>query len=194
MRNYLRGVKRRAGQHVIYARICLLSSPLQYQRRIAFFASRFLHGSLRSPYSTGTYTIIPYLFSKMAVEAPLLFTQSLCQTLCTYFLIGFQGNFGLFVTVFWLLGLASNSVAICAGCVVDDVKKAAELTPLIFVPQLLFSGFFVAINAIPVWLRWAQWLCSLKYTLNLLLLIEFNNDVCGARYECSGEERSDELG
>ncbi|GMH52876.1 hypothetical protein TrLO_g10234 [Triparma laevis f. longispina] len=131
-------------------------------------------------YSTGTYTIIPYLFSKMAVEAPLLFTQSLCQTLCTYFLIGFQGNFGLFVTVFWLLGLASNSVAICAGCVVDDVKKAAELTPLIFVPQLLFSGFFVAINAIPVWLRWAQWLCSLKYTLNLLLLIEFNNDVCGA--------------
>ena len=126
---------------------------------------------------------MPYLASKMAVELPLLFVQALVQTLCVYFLIGFQGNFGLLVTAWWALGLASNSVAIAVGCTVTNVKDAAELTPLVFVPQLLFSGFFVSISSIPVWLRWAQWLCSLKYTLNLLLLIEFSPDVCSENSE-----------
>ena len=131
-------------------------------------------------YSTGTFSALPYLVSKMLVELPLLFAQVLLQAVCTYFLVGFQGPFILIVLVWWLLSLASNSVAIAVGCTVSDVKTAAELTPLLFVPQLLFSGFFVSISQVPAFLRWAQWLCSLKYTLNLALLVEFNGGVCGA--------------
>jgi len=59
---------------------------------------------------------------------------------------------------------------------VTNVKDAMELFPLAFVPQLLFAGFFVQINQIPVWLRWAQWVCSLKYSVNLLLVTEFTED------------------
>mmetsp|Transcript_27011 Transcript_27011/g.43653 ORF Transcript_27011/g.43653 Transcript_27011/m.43653 type:complete len:111 (+) Transcript_27011:1562-1894(+) len=61
-------------------------------------------------------------------------------------------------------------------CMVTNVKDAMELFPLAFVPQLLFAGFFVQINQIPVWLRWAQWVCSLKYSVNLLLVTEFTED------------------
>lgn len=43
---------------------------------------------------------------------------------------------------------------------------------VLFVPQLLFAGFFVAIKEIPVWIRWAQYLCSLKYSINLVLIAE----------------------
>ena len=39
----------------------------------------------------------------------------------------------------------------------------------------LFAGFFIPITSIPVWLRWAQYLCSLKYSLNLLVVVEFEN-------------------
>ena len=50
---------------------------------------------------------------------------------------------------------------------------ASEFLPLLFVPQLLFAGFFVASELIPEWLRWAQYLCSLTYALRLALLAEF---------------------
>mmetsp|Transcript_4244 Transcript_4244/g.4120 ORF Transcript_4244/g.4120 Transcript_4244/m.4120 type:complete len:120 (-) Transcript_4244:302-661(-) len=32
---------------------------------------------------------------------------------------------------------------------------------------MIFSGLFTSISNIPVWLRWIQWLCSLKYGVNL---------------------------
>ncbi len=41
-------------------------------------------------------------------------------------------------------------------------------------PQILFAGFFIPISLIPVWLRWAQYLCALKYGVNILLVIEFS--------------------
>merc|ERR1712137_1034985 len=54
-----------------------------------------------------------------------------------------------------------------------------EMLPLLFVPQMLFAGFFVAPSLIPVWLRWAQYLCSLTYAVRLILLAEFDRD-CGS--------------
>jgi hypothetical protein len=43
------------------------------------------------------------------------------------------------------------------------------------VRRLLFAGFFIQAKQIPVWLRWCQYLCSLKYGLNLMLLQEFGS-------------------
>lgn len=49
-------------------------------------------------------------------------------------------------------------------------------SPTLFCPHIqLFAGFFIPITSIPVWLRWAQYLCSLKYSLNLLIVVEFEN-------------------
>mmetsp|Transcript_49345 Transcript_49345/g.119680 ORF Transcript_49345/g.119680 Transcript_49345/m.119680 type:complete len:82 (+) Transcript_49345:2521-2766(+) len=47
------------------------------------------------------------------------------------------------------------------------------MLPLLFVPQMLFAGFFVAPELIPVWLRWAQYLCSLTYSVRIGLVEEF---------------------
>ena len=68
----------------------------------------------------------------------------------------FRGSYILLVLSAWMLGIVATSVAICLGCLVKDVKQATELTPLIFVPQMLFAGFFTRTKQIPVWLRWAQ--------------------------------------
>lgn len=74
----------------------------------------------------------------------------------------------------WGLGIAAASLAVCLGCAVPDVKNVTELAPLLFVPQILFAGFFVKMSQIPVFLRWVQYLCSLKYSMNLLLILEFD--------------------
>jgi ABC-type multidrug transport system ATPase subunit len=131
-------------------------------------------------YSTGTYGTFSYGISKIIAELPLAFMQNLLLVVIVYNLCGFRGNFLVLVCCEWALGLCASSVAMLLGAGAKDVKKATEASPALFVPQLMFSGFFIAINKIPTWLRWAQYLCSLKYTLNIVLVNEFGVSTCGA--------------
>jgi hypothetical protein len=47
--------------------------------------------------------------------------------------------------------------------------------PVLIVPQLLFSGFFISIDLIPQFLRWAQYLCSFTYAIRLASYYEFGD-------------------
>merc|ERR1711964_58184 len=53
------------------------------------------------------------------------------------------------------------------GAIASNTEFALLGIPIIFVPQVLFSGAFVDLDTIPEWIRWAQWLCTLKYGVNL---------------------------
>jgi len=119
----------------------------------------------------------------MMVEAPLVYLQNLLSLVIAYWLMELRGEFFFISFTMWLLGVASNSTAMLVGSLVEDPKTAAEAAPLLFVPQILFSGFFIRVDQIPVYLRWAQYACSLKYAMNLVLLIEFTD--CGdAEMQC----------
>jgi hypothetical protein len=68
-------------------------------------------------------------------------------------------------------------VAVALGCAIPNAKNVTEMGPVLFVPQLLFAGFFVKISQVPVFLQWAQYLCSMKYAMNLIFLAEFSPSV-----------------
>jgi ABC-type multidrug transport system ATPase subunit len=125
-------------------------------------------------YSTGTYSSSAYFLSKTFIELPLTFVQAIVQYIVAYWLVGLKGNFIYLVLSSWGTGVAAASTAVVLGCLIPDAKQAVEMSPLLFVPQLLFSGFFIRTSLIPNWLRWAQYTCSLKYGMNLLLLTEFS--------------------
>jgi ABC-type multidrug transport system ATPase subunit/ABC-type multidrug transport system permease subunit len=131
-------------------------------------------------YSTGTYGATAYFITKTIADVPMTFLQTIVQYIVVYFMIGFQGNFIYLALASFGLGLGSASCGMALGCAVTDVKQVTEMSPVIFVPQLLFAGFFVATENIPKVLRWSQWLCCIKYTMNLVLVEEFNpeNESC----------------
>jgi ABC-type multidrug transport system permease subunit len=124
-------------------------------------------------YSTGTYSSVTYSLGKMFVEVPMVFVQSLLQILIMYFLAGLQGDFISLVGCSFGTAIATSSTTILLGSLVTNPKQANEMSLLVLVPQILFAGFFIRTNQIPVWLRWAQYLCSLKYGINLFLINEF---------------------
>ena len=126
-------------------------------------------------YSTGTYSATPYFISKVILEMPLTFLQTIFQFLLVFYMMNLRGSYILLVLEAWALGGASSSVAMALGASVSNVKDVTELAPLLFVPQLLFAGFFIRTSNIPPILRWAQYLCGIKYTMNLVLLTEFNS-------------------
>lgn len=131
-------------------------------------------------YVTGTYELTAYFLSKLCIELCLTFIQTCFQFILVYYLMNLQGNFILLVLICFFLGMVSNSLCVLLGCILPDVKDVTELSPLVFVPQILFAGFFVRTSQIPLFLRWAQYLCGMKYAMNLVLMTEFQvtNSMC----------------
>jgi len=125
-------------------------------------------------YASQMYGVIPYLLSKTAVELVMLILQVFEMWLINYWMMGFHGNFFLMVGGSALIGAASASLGLLLGCTVPDVKTAIEIVPAVFVPQILFAGFFIKMDQIPVVLRWLQYVCSLKWGMNVLLIAEFD--------------------
>lgn len=112
----------------------------------------------------------------------MLFLQCVVQMCVLFWMVEFRGDFFALVGCTFGVGIAVSSVAVLLGCLVENPKQAVEMAPLTMVPQILFAGFFIRTSDIPVWLRWAQYLCSLKYGINLFVINEF------ASYRDSCEE------
>jgi len=126
-------------------------------------------------YATDHYSIFGYFLSKFTVEAAVTFLQVFVGNIISFYLIGIQANFFLFLSIIYALAMASSAVAVFLGCLVESPRMALELLPILFVPQMLFAGFFVALQLIPVWLRWIQYICSLGYGVRLGLIAEFGD-------------------
>lgn len=123
-----------------------------------------------------------YFISKSIVELPLTLAVAIVQYVLIYNMMQLQGFFVYEVLAAWGLGLASASVAVALGCAIPDVKNVTEMAPLLFVPQILFAGFFIKMSQVPIFLRWAQYLCALKYAMNIILMVEFDSSLPS----CSG--------
>lgn len=126
-------------------------------------------------YSTNHYSVIPYFLANFSTECVTVFIQVLSQQMAAWFLMGFRMNFFLFLGLNFVLSIASTSIGIFIGCVSENPEIAGQMFPVLIVPQLLFSGFFIQINLIPKFLRWAQYLCSLNYASKLATRYEFGS-------------------
>lgn len=124
-------------------------------------------------YSTNHYSVVAYFVSRLTMEAFITGLQVLVMTCITYFMISFQMEYRWLYLTTYVLAMASTALAVTLGCSVEDPKLATEMLPILFVPQMLFAGFFVAPDLIPSWLRWARYLCTLTYAVRIYLVEEF---------------------
>eukprot|EP00978_Attheya_sp_CCMP212_P014746 scaffold37735_cov37-Attheya_sp.AAC.2 len=141
-------------------------------------------------YSTNHYNVLSYFLARFTMEAFITGLQVMTQTLLCYFMISFQMNFFYWFFLAYALAMSSTAMAVMLGCAVEDPKLGQEMLPILFVPQMLFAGFFVATDLIPIWLRWAQYLCSLTYATRIALIAEF--DDCGPE-ESQAQDNCDNL-
>ena len=111
------------------------------------------------------------------MEIPTTAVQMFLQYLIAYFMLDLQGNYIAFVGAGFGLAMVSNSLAMILGSALTDVKDVSEFSSLLFVPQILFGGSFIRLNQIPVFLRWAQYLCGLSYGTKLVYFVEFNGSI-----------------
>lgn len=101
--------------------------------------------------------------------------QTLLTTLICYFTIDFRGSFVTYYGACFTLAMGSTAIAVILGAAAgSSTKIATAALPLVLLPQMLFVGFFVSPELIPVWLRWVQYICPMTYATRILLVAEFH--------------------
>lgn len=101
--------------------------------------------------------------------------QTLLTTLICYFMIAFKGSFLIYYAVCFTLAMGSTAVAVILGAAAgSSAKIATAALPLVLLPQMLFVGYFVSPELIPVWLRWIQYICPMTYATRILLVADFH--------------------
>lgn len=130
-------------------------------------------------YQAKYYYILPYYLSKSLIEVPFSLIFPMLFTVLTYFLVGFNTDsierFFQQMLVSVLLTLASTALGINIGCIFNDVSVALAITPLIFMPMMLFSGFYVNSDSISVWLKWIEYASPFRYSFEAYVYNEFED-------------------
>ncbi|CAE8588340.1 unnamed protein product, partial [Polarella glacialis] len=124
-------------------------------------------------FSSNMYGTVAYFVSKMAVEVPLGAAQALLALSISHRLMQLQGDFWQLWGTVCLLNACSISFSLLIGCIVRFPRESGAIGPLVFVPQLLMSGTFIPVQAIPQYMRWMQYISFLQYAVKLLAIVEF---------------------
>ncbi|KAJ3026927.1 UNVERIFIED_CONTAM: ATP-binding cassette sub- G member 1 [Siphonaria sp. JEL0065] len=117
-------------------------------------------------YGAGYYTLPAYFLTKVGVEIPLQIIFPWAQITVIYFMAGLSSDIFRYFTLIGIVILASFvgfSIGVCCACSFPNLEVALLAVPLILMPMMLFSGFFVNTSQIPVWLRWIKYVSPMKY-------------------------------
>jgi ABC-type multidrug transport system ATPase subunit len=118
------------------------------------------------------YGSLSFFVAQLLIELPLTFINSIIQVSAAYWIVGFQGSYAAWLGIVFCTSVATSSVGWLISSTSKSPLVALQLIPVVFLPQLLFSGLLTDVQLIPPWLNWLEYLCYLKYCLNLAFLIE----------------------
>lgn len=122
------------------------------------------------------YGSLVFFISQLLVELPLTFLSATIQVCAAYWIVGFTGNIAKWIGVVFCSALATSSIGWLISSITASPLTALRLIPIVLLPQLLFSGLLTDVELIPSWLNWMEYLCYLKYCINLAFLIELQID------------------
>ncbi|XP_026480117.1 ATP-binding cassette sub-family G member 4-like [Ctenocephalides felis] len=132
--------------------ITILSFPLEMPVLLKEHFNRWY--SLRSYYLAITVSDIPFqtIFCIIYVTIVYFLTSQPLEI----------ARFSMFLGACLLISFVAQSVGLVVGAAMN-VQNGVFLAPVMSVPFLLFSGFFVSFDAIPVYLRWITYLSYIRY-------------------------------
>ncbi|XP_044733110.1 ATP-binding cassette sub-family G member 1 isoform X1 [Chrysoperla carnea] len=145
--------------------ITILSFPLELPVLLKENFNRWY--SLRSYYLAITVSDIPFqaVFCVIYVSIVYFMTAQPPELF----------RYSMFLGACLLISFVAQSVGLVVGAAMN-VQNGVFLAPVMSVPFLLFSGFFVSFDAIPVYLRWITYLSYIRYGFEGTALATYSYD------------------
>ena len=123
------------------------------------------------------YKTAPYFWAKIISELPFSIMTPVIFGCIVYYAIGYNPageNFMIFLAILVLIYNASSGYSLIISASFSDKQLAVTLTPVLIIPFMLFAGFFVSSDNIPVFLKEFEYLSIFKYGYEALMHNQFD--------------------
>ncbi|XP_025094863.1 protein white-like [Pomacea canaliculata] len=129
-------------------------------------------------YGSGLYRVDVYFLSKILAELPTFIVFPLMYITVDYWMMGLYGTGEAYIINAAAIVLVAN-VAVSFGYVIStvspNVNVGLALAPPMMIPLLLFGGFFLNDESIPVYFIWLKYLSWFKYANELVVVNQWKN-------------------
>lgn len=124
----------------------------------------------------GFYKILPYFLSRVIVELPMKFISPTIFIAITYPAVGLQPYFDKWIiaaVLLILLALSGDAIGLFLACIIPNLAVALLIAPMVYLPMMMFSGFFLNPQTTPSYLVWVKWISPMKYAFSGLARNEY---------------------
>ena len=159
-------------------------------------------------YGNGSYHISAYYIARITVACFFQCIYTIIYGSIIYWMVGFYATFDAYLIfmgiymfptsspppppqtrpIFFcplgatiLLACIGVTLGITIGGIVPNIQMAQTFLPLILMPLILFSGFLVRPDNIPIYFKWIYWGSFFQYGYQIIAVNEFKDrtfDVC----------------
>lgn len=125
----------------------------------------------------GMYRCDTYFISKMLAELPWYIIGPLLFSVIVYWMVGLRDDFVsflIFCGIIILINQCSLSYGYLISTLSPSVQVASALGAPMMMPFLLFGGFFLKDESVPVYFIWLKYLSWFKYSFEALLVNQWD--------------------
>jgi hypothetical protein len=131
--------------------------------------------------SAKAYQGISYFLAKYFVEIPINMAPTLLLGTITFWLAGLNPKtFGYYLLILGYHNICAITAGLAIGAISPTVESATALGTPIIIIMVLFGGFYINVDALPIVANWLPYLSFLKWTFEALCINEF----VGLKFSC----------
>lgn len=129
--------------------------------------------------ASGTYRVSAYMLSKTVAELPRTLILVLFFVTIIYWMVGLRADAGAFFLAVYIVLMSqmiAEGMTLCISTLLPDPQAAAAIVPVFIILAMLFGGFLINYDDIPVWIGWIRWISFINYCFQGLMNNQFG---CG---------------
>jgi len=138
--------------------------------------------------ASGLYCTSAYYCAKSLSDFSTVTVFPVIYACMAYWMVGLHPTtecFGIFMLTLMLFALTMSSFFLAVGAACPSIVVASLVAPLFMVILMLFAGFYINVESIPVYYRWIPVISPFKYTYETLM----KNEFLGLTFTCDDYEK-----
>eukprot|EP00927_Polykrikos_kofoidii_P024845 TRINITY_DN22478_c0_g1_i1.p1 TRINITY_DN22478_c0_g1~~TRINITY_DN22478_c0_g1_i1.p1 ORF type:complete len:666 (+),score=112.33 TRINITY_DN22478_c0_g1_i1:64-1998(+) len=132
------------------------------------------------------YAVIHFYFSSLCVMLPIELVPQLVNNVIIFFMTNLSGSFFVFFGIMALENFVGISLGMMLSAGFKNVQMASQLAPAVVILFLMFSGFLINEDSVPVYFIWLQEISFIRFAFKAAAVNEFED----LALECSDEDAS----
>eukprot|EP00037_Helgoeca_nana_P002708 m.35651 g.35651 ORF g.35651 m.35651 type:complete len:705 (+) comp12791_c0_seq2:79-2193(+) len=131
----------------------------------------------------GAYRVSSYFFSKSTTDMPVAVLPVFVYFGISYFMVGLVQEVDVFFkSLLMLVAVVTSgqSLGIFISAATPTIQVGQAMAPLCMILLIMFGGFYLQIDSIPIWLSWLEVFSFFQYAFVGLLRVQFE----GQKFSC----------